>query len=51
MPLVNQLRLSRCPHCQIANPNLSLVASFVTTNSENRNPKDWACYACRTVEE
>jgi hypothetical protein len=48
MPLVSQLKLKRCPHCQVADPNLACVYDFVTENSEGQAHREWGCYVCKT---
>jgi len=41
-----QLLLKKCPHCSIANPNLSMKHHFETTNHHNANKRMWVVYAC-----
>src|ERR1700736_7071349 len=48
MPLILHLRLRRCPHCRIANPNLSILNQVVTHNSRDQNHREWGFYACQT---
>jgi hypothetical protein len=44
--LDNLLRLSRCPHCGIDNPNLAASNNWVTLDSEGRNERRWRTYNC-----
>lgn len=49
MKLGVQLTLSRCPHCQIAQPNLPRFGDVRATNDHNgENPRLWATYQCAT---
>ena len=46
--LEEQLNLERCPHCNIAKPNLAKVW-FTHTQTYNRgNPRHWKVYCCST---
>jgi len=47
MPVPQSLSLKRCPHCRVDTPNLTLVFSHTTANSEGVNKKDWGAYVCR----
>ena len=40
------LILPRCPHCVIANPNLSRVAACSTRDHQGRNERIWHFYCC-----
>ncbi len=42
------LPLNRCPHCEVAKPNLNTISSLVTTDSNNRNPRRWWWYLCQS---
>ncbi|RZK33825.1 MAG: DUF4145 domain-containing protein [Hymenobacter sp.] len=45
--LVQHLSLTRCPHCQIDNPNLSAVnSSFNTNDYLGANTRTWQSYRC-----
>jgi hypothetical protein len=44
--LAAHLVLNRCPHCAIANPNLSMQHSMETTGSSGDNKRQWAIYEC-----
>jgi len=47
MRLVNKLEMSRCPHCNIAQPNLSLIFGPIESNSHSKNNFHlWALYRC-----
>lgn len=47
MPIVESLKLPRCPHCRVDTPYLSLVAPrFSINDSEGRNPREWGIYRC-----
>lgn len=46
MNLTNQLDLKRCPHCNIANPNITMYTHFDTNNSNNSNKRTWKIYIC-----
>jgi hypothetical protein len=47
LKLEHTLKLRRCPHCNIDNPNLAKNTEFTTTNSEGRASRRWAIYACQ----
>ncbi len=42
------LDLSRCPHCNIAKPNMIRAGGTTTRNDRNENPRDWVKYECAT---
>lgn len=42
------LRLDRCPHCQIAKPNMASLGNVTTYDANNRNPRRWWHYKCTT---
>ncbi len=45
--LDNHLRISRCPHCLISNPNLSgLIPEFSTKEDNATNLRYWRVYIC-----
>jgi hypothetical protein len=47
MPTLSQnLILSRCPHCAVANPNLFKVHHLETNNHENNRFRRWIVYYC-----
>jgi len=40
------LKISKCPHCSVDNPNLKCVATFTTTADDRTNTRDWGVYQC-----
>ena len=48
MQQASELPLPRCPHCEIALPNLFRNASIETTNHSNTNKRLWVTYACQS---
>jgi hypothetical protein len=49
MPKLEQnLRLERCPHCNVANPNLFKQHVLETYNSSNTLKRVWFIYTCGT---
>lgn len=48
MELTNRLLLKRCPHCNIANPNITKVHEFNTNNANGANPRIWITYVCQS---
>ncbi len=47
MPTLSQnLVISRCPHCSVANPNLSREHQLTTQDHTQGNPRKWAVYTC-----
>jgi hypothetical protein len=45
--LANHLKISRCPHCSISNPNLSgVISEFSTTEYNYSNLRYWRVYIC-----
>jgi DNA-directed RNA polymerase subunit RPC12/RpoP len=47
MPRLEQtLKLNRCPHCSVDNPNLTIVYNFQTDSDNGNNPRLWSVYRC-----
>ena len=47
MPNLDQnLELSRCPHCAVANPLLHEIHRFETNNHRGNKPRKWRIYVC-----
>jgi len=46
--LAGNLLLPRCPHCSIANPNLSKLHALHTTDHTGGNQRAWVFYKCGT---
>jgi len=46
--LTDNLRLDRCPHCSVANPNLFKKAQLETVNAALTQRRYWAIYQCAT---
>ncbi|MBP1638959.1 MAG: hypothetical protein H6Q17_542 [Bacteroidetes bacterium] len=46
MKLTNTLNLKRCPHCNIASPNIYLQHQFATTDANDQNERIWCNYVC-----
>jgi hypothetical protein len=46
MPLVQSLKLDRCPHCRVDRPNLPCIFQTITRDSEGRTPRTWGFYVC-----
>jgi len=46
MLLVNQLDLSRCPHCNVDSPNLIIIWSTNTDAHSGGNLRYWKIYKC-----
>lgn len=44
--LDSHLILDRCPHCRVANPNLTQVSKFSTDSFDSTNLRHWAAYNC-----
>lgn len=44
--LSNNLKLKRCPHCSVDNPNLSVKAEFETQDHAGANRRVWLVYVC-----
>lgn len=42
------LGLLRCPHCNIAKPNLQAANSVATKDDKERHTRIWMCYKCTT---
>lgn len=45
--LVENLELSRCPHCFVDKPNLVAMQGFETTDHKNNNHRFWGVYECK----
>ncbi|HEX8608564.1 MAG TPA: DUF4145 domain-containing protein [Pedobacter sp.] len=45
--LDDHLKIERCPHCSIDQPNLFVNATFNTTNDRNANTRLWKVYSCK----
>jgi len=48
MLLESQLIIERCPHCNVAKPNMSEVWRDRTTDYADRNSRSWSVYHCKT---
>lgn len=50
MPILlsQNLVLSRCPHCSVANPNLRQVHHLQANNHIGNRPRIWAIYSCNS---
>ncbi|MDT0690636.1 DUF4145 domain-containing protein [Salegentibacter sp. F188] len=48
MNLTESLDLKRCPHCSIANPNVTRVHQFNTQNANKTVSRIWLVYVCKT---
>ncbi|MDF2804403.1 MAG: hypothetical protein K0S61_4308 [Anaerocolumna sp.] len=46
LSLGKNLELDRCPHCSVANPNLTNVHGFGTENWNSSNKRAWKVYVC-----
>ena len=44
--LLQNLAISRCPHCSVANPNLFKQHALQTNNHSNDLPRMWYVYVC-----
>lgn len=45
--LENTLKLKRCPHCSVDNPNLiAAVKEFSTNSDDGQNRRQWIAYRC-----
>lgn len=42
----NTITLERCPHCNVAHPNLTLSTYFETTHGNGGLRRNWAFYNC-----
>lgn len=42
------LELDRCPHCNVAKPNLAAIHAIDSYNDRNQNPRAWRTYQCKT---
>ena len=40
--------MKRCPHCNIADPNVVKVHDFPTNNANNSFPRVWITYVCQS---
>jgi hypothetical protein len=45
--IIEQLDLSRCPHCKVDRPNLALHTYVVTNNFSGTYARYWGVYQCR----
>jgi Domain of unknown function (DUF4145) len=41
-----ELRIPRCPHCNVDNPSMTTRAGFDTKDSEGRGKRTWRAYGC-----
>ncbi len=48
MDLTKRLNMKRCPHCNIANPNITNVHQFNTNNANGGNQRIWLTYVCQS---
>ena len=48
MKLSSRLDLKRCPHCNIANPNITHVQNFESNSANGGNTRLWFTYVCRS---
>lgn len=48
MRLTNRLELKRCPHCNIANPNITKYTEFQTNDANGTNSRFWVIYQCNS---
>ncbi|MBW1613662.1 MAG: DUF4145 domain-containing protein [Deltaproteobacteria bacterium] len=46
--LEKRLNLKRCPHCQIANPNIIQQNHFETQDANGGNQRIWITYVCQS---
>lgn len=44
--LDDHLKINRCPHCSVDNPNLIKVTEFATTADNGQNGRKWKVYKC-----
>ena len=44
----NNLNVERCPHCNVANPNIFLQHRLDTNTYNNVNQRFWGIYACKS---
>ncbi|MEE4102978.1 DUF4145 domain-containing protein [Pseudomonas viridiflava] len=42
------LPLDRCPHCNVAKPNLVAITNAESENDRGENLREWRTYKCRT---
>lgn len=47
LTLIEQLDLSRCPHCKVDRPSINLVHTTHTNNFTSNNERHWKVYKCR----
>ena len=47
-PLMKELKLPRCPHCQMALPHLNMQGENVTNNYSGAGAGTWRTYVCRS---
>ena len=48
MNLTDRLNLKRCPHCNIADPNVVKVHELPTNNANKNNSRVWLIYVCQS---
>ena len=48
MELTQRLDLNRCPHCNIAKPNITKVHEFQTNNANKTFQRTWLTYVCQS---
>lgn len=48
MNLTQRLDVKRCPHCNIANPNIIKNNEFATNNANKTNQRTWITYVCQS---
>ena len=44
--LDQHLKIARCPHCSVDNPNLGTTSTFQTTDDNGLNRRNWRTYGC-----
>lgn len=44
--LDDHLKIGRCPHCSVDNPNLAVITSFNTAADNGGNQRRWKVYKC-----
>jgi hypothetical protein len=44
--LESHLILERCPHCRVANPNITQINNFNTNSFDSSNLRFWSVYKC-----
>lgn len=43
-----KLPLERCPHCNVAKPNMTLEVAVETCTHQQTYRRNWVCYGCET---